>query len=150
MILPADPDGHAPGLERIQDLGIGATTFPALSDSATDLALVFAAHHEAKMVVSVGAPHSLDSIYHEADQRGVPSALLSRLKVGDRLVDGKLVADLYQINGRGFGIAWAILAIFVALAVIFAIAGTSGDGSVAENLIDTWNSIALWFQGLFK
>lgn len=150
VILPADPDGHAVGLERIQDLGIGAMTFPALSDSATDLALVFAAHHEADMVVSVGASQSLDSIYHEADQRGVPSALLSRLKVGDKLVDGRLVADLYQVNGRGFGIAWAILAIFVALAVIFAIAGTSGDGTVAENLIDTWNSIALWFQGLFK
>lgn len=28
LVLPADTDGHAPGLERIQDLGIGATTFP--------------------------------------------------------------------------------------------------------------------------
>ena len=150
VILPADPDGHAVGLERIQDLGIGAMTFPALSDSATDLALVFAAHHEADMVVSVGAPQNIDSIYHAENQSGVPSALLSRLKVGEKLVDGRMVADLYQVNSRGFGVAWAILAIFVAVAVIFAIAGTSGDGSVSENLIDTWNSIALWFQGLFK
>ena len=80
----------------------------------------------------------------------MPSALLSRLKVGEKLVDGRMVADLYQVNSRGFGVAWAILAIFVAVAVIFAIAGTSGDGTVSENLIDTWNSIALWFQGLFK
>ena len=29
VVLPAAPDGHAPGLERIQDLGIGAMTFPA-------------------------------------------------------------------------------------------------------------------------
>src|SRR5699024_10466928 len=29
IVLPADPDGHAPGLERIQDLGVGAVTFPA-------------------------------------------------------------------------------------------------------------------------
>lgn len=150
VILPADPDGHAVGLERIQDLGIGAMTFPALSDSATDLALVFAAHHQADMVVSVGAPHNIDTVYRDSDQAGVPSALLSRLKVGEKLVDGRMVADLYQVNSRGFGIAWAILAIFIAVAVIIAIAGTSGDGSVSENLIDTWNSIALWFQGLFK
>lgn len=29
VVLPADADGHAPGLERIQDLGVGAMTFPA-------------------------------------------------------------------------------------------------------------------------
>lgn len=150
VILPADPDGHAVGLERIQDLGIGAMTFPALSDSPTDLALVFAAHHQADMVVSVGASQSIDTVYRDADQSGVPSALLSRLKVGEKLVDGRMVADLYQVNNRGFGIAWAILAIFIAVAVILAIAGTSGDGSVSQNLVDTWNSIALWFQGLFK
>ena len=65
-------------------------------------------------------------------------------------MDGRLVADLYRVSGTGFGVAWAILAIFVALAVIVAIAGTQGDGSVTENLVDTWNSIALWFQGLFN
>lgn len=150
VILPADPDGHAAGLERIQDLGIGAMTFPALSDSATDLAFVFAAHHDAEMVVSVGAPLTLNDVYHTEDQRGLPSALLSRLRVGDNFVDGKLVASLYHVSSRGFGIAWAILAIFIALAVILAIAGTAGDGSVGENLISAWNSFALWVQGLFK
>lgn len=29
VVLPADADGHAAGLERIQDLGVGAVTFPA-------------------------------------------------------------------------------------------------------------------------
>ena len=29
VVLPADADGHAAGLERIQDLGVGAMTFPA-------------------------------------------------------------------------------------------------------------------------
>lgn len=28
VVIPAQPDGHAPGLERIQDLGVGAVTFP--------------------------------------------------------------------------------------------------------------------------
>ncbi|WP_295624524.1 putative cytokinetic ring protein SteA [uncultured Corynebacterium sp.] len=150
VVLPADPDGHAVGLEHIQDLGIGAMTFPALSDSATDLALVLADHHGASMIVNVGSPLDLDDVYGTADRQGLPSALLSRLKAGRTLVDGRVVADLYKVSGRGFGIAWAILAIFIALAVIIAIAGTAGDGSVGENLVDTWNSIALWFQGLFN
>ena len=39
VVLPADADGHAAGLERIQDLGVGAMTFPA-AGSAADLALL--------------------------------------------------------------------------------------------------------------
>ncbi|MFD8879335.1 thiamine pyrophosphokinase [Corynebacterium xerosis] len=150
VILPADPDGHAQGLEHIQDLGIGAMTFPALSDSATDLALVLADHHGASMIVNVGSRLDQDDVYGGADQRGLPSALLSRLKAGDKLVDGDVVADLYRVEGGGLRLMWALLAIIVALAVIIAIAGTAGDGSVGENLVDTWNSIALWFQGLFN
>ena len=41
VVLPADADGHAPGLERIQDLGVGAMTFPA-AGSPADLALLLA------------------------------------------------------------------------------------------------------------
>ncbi|MDO5730097.1 putative cytokinetic ring protein SteA [Corynebacterium sphenisci] len=150
VVLPADPDGHATGLERIQDLNIGCVTFPALSDSAMDLALVFAAHHGAEMIVAVGAPLDVEAVFAAADAPGTPSALLSRLKAGPRLVDGEVVADLYRVDGTGFGVAWAVLAVLIAVAVILAIAGTNGDGSVTENLIDTWNSIALWFQGLFR
>lgn len=44
VVLPADADGHAAGLERIQDLGVGAMTFPA-AGSAADLALLLCDHH---------------------------------------------------------------------------------------------------------
>lgn len=148
VILPADPDGHARGLERIQDLGVGAMTFPALANSATDLALVLAEHHGASTIVLVGHPLNLDTIYRDADEPGAPSALLARLKAGEKLVDASVVADLYRVNSAGFGCAWAILAILVAAAVILAIAATAGDGSITDNLIGTWNNIALWFQDL--
>src|SRR5699024_8567393 len=46
VILPADADGTEDGLERIQDLSIGALTFPAAPESATDLALLLAAYLE--------------------------------------------------------------------------------------------------------
>ncbi|MBV7295526.1 thiamine pyrophosphokinase [Corynebacterium sp. TAE3-ERU12] len=150
VVLPADPDGHAAGLERIQDLNIGAITFPALTDSATDLALLLAEHHGAEMIVNVGAPVNLDGVFAAADNPETPSALLARLKAGGKLVDGEVVADLYRVQGGGFGVAWAILAVLIAIAVIVLIAGFTGDDSVQQNLINTWNSIALRFQELFK
>lgn len=53
VVLPADTDGHAPGLERIQDLGIGATTFPA-AGTAADLALLLTDFHGADLIVTAG------------------------------------------------------------------------------------------------
>ena len=48
VVLPADADGHAAGLDRIQDLGVGAMTFPA-AGAAIDLALLLADHHGAAL-----------------------------------------------------------------------------------------------------
>ncbi|MDU0477628.1 putative cytokinetic ring protein SteA [Staphylococcus chromogenes] len=150
VVLPAAPDGHAKGLERIQDLGIGAMTFPAASESATDLALLLADYHEAQLVVSAGSSLALGDIFrggHDA----TPSALLTRSKLGGKLVDGKAISDLYTVRtGSSLSWLWALLGVLVALAVIIGIAGTAGDGSFVNNLIDTWNNIALSFQNLFK
>ncbi|MEJ5996645.1 putative cytokinetic ring protein SteA [Corynebacterium sp. H130] len=150
VVLPAGPDGHAPGLERIQDLGIGAMTFPAASDSATDLALLLADYHQASTIVAAGSKLDLSEIFAGASY-ATPSALLTRTKLGGKLIDGNTVADLYTVQrSGGSGWIWAILGILAAIAVIVAIAGLSGDGAFVDNLIDTWNNIALAFQGLFK
>ena len=94
------------------------------------------------------------TLVHHRDGSALNDRAVELLGSADRpvegMVDGRLVADLFRVSGTGFGVAWAILAIFIALAVIVAIAGTQGDGSVGENLVDTWNSIAMWFQGLFN
>ncbi len=150
VVLPAEPDGHAAGLERIQDLGVGAMTFPAATDSATDLALLLADYHGAELIVNAGAPLDLDAIFAK-DPAATPAALLTRTKVGTRLVDAEAVVKLYDIgSGRGLGWLWAILGILVALAVIVAVIGFAGPDSFVNNLIDTWNSIALTVQGWFK
>jgi len=52
VVLPADADGHAAGLERIQDLGVGAMTFPA-AGSAADLALLLCDHHGASLIAAL-------------------------------------------------------------------------------------------------
>lgn len=150
VVLPAAPDGHAPGLERIQDLGIGAMTFPAASESATDLALLLAEYHEASTIVSAGAHLDLHDVF-AGTAEATPSALLTRTKLGGKLVEGSTIADLYTVRSSGAASwLWALLGILVAIAVILAIAGTAGNGGFVDNLIDTWNNIALSFQSLFK
>ncbi|WP_311518365.1 putative cytokinetic ring protein SteA [uncultured Corynebacterium sp.] len=150
VILPADPDGTAEGLERIQDLGIGAMTFPAATDSATDLALLLADYHGAQMIVQVGRSLDLDDIFAK-QKHATPAAMLSRMKAGTRLVDADSVINLYtNPNSGGIGWLWALLGILIALAVIVIIVGLGGDASFGQNLIDTWNNFALSVQGWFK
>lgn len=147
VILPADPDGTAEGLERIQDLGIGAMTFPAATDSATDLALLLADYHEAEMIVQVGDSLDLDDIF-AAEARATPAAMLTRLKAGSRLVDSSAIINLYTVkSGSSLTWLWAVLGILVALAAVVLIVGLGGEGTFTDNLIDTWNNIALTVQG---
>lgn len=150
VILPADPDGHAVGLERIQDLGIGAMTFPAALGNHTDMALLLAGYHEAELIVVAGENFSLDEIFAHPDQAH-PGSLLTRTKIAPRLIDAQAVISMYRVApSRSIGWLWAILGILVAVATVILIIGFGGDGSFADNLINTWNSFALWVQGLFR
>lgn len=150
VVLPAGPDGHAAGLERIQDLGVGAMTFPAATTNPTHLALLLAEYHGASMVVHLGENLNLDTLFTQAQDPETPSAMLTHLKVGSRLVDSTAVAELYRVSKSGSGWLWAILGVLLAIAVIIAIAGFSGDQGFVDNLIDTWNGIALNIQDLFR
>ncbi|MEV0946829.1 putative cytokinetic ring protein SteA [Rhodococcus sp. NPDC049939] len=146
VVLPADQDGHAPGLSRIQDLGIGAMTFPA-SGSPSDLALLLADHHGASLIVTVGNTVSLDEFFDRGRRDVNPSAFMTRLKVGPKLVDAKAVATLYRSRVSGGAIALLILAALVA--VIVALLVSNVGGPVLDWVVDTWNSFALWIQGFF-
>ena len=150
MVLPAEPDGHAKGLDRIQDLGVGAMTFPAASNNPTDLALLIAHYHGASMVVHLGEPMDVDTLFNEAAGENTSSALLSRLRVGPRLVDSTAMSELYRVSKSSFGWLWALLGILVAIAAIIVIVGMSGDAGFTDNLINSWNNFALSVQDLFK
>ncbi|WP_248488566.1 putative cytokinetic ring protein SteA [Tsukamurella sp. PLM1] len=147
VVLPAAPDGHAPGLERIQDLGIGAMTFPA-TGSAADLALIIADHHGASLIVSVGHSASLEEFFDAGRRESNPSTFLTRLKVGTKLVDGKAVATLYRSRGHGGAIALFILAALVAVVVAVLVSNQGHD--LLQWVIDQWNRFALWVQGQFR
>jgi hypothetical protein len=94
VVVPAYHDGYAPGLERIQDLGIGAVTFPAMSNPE-DLALLLAEAQDAALVVTVGFQATLHEFLDRGRSGSAPSTFLTRLKLGSRVVDGRVVAALY-------------------------------------------------------
>ncbi|WP_433714960.1 putative cytokinetic ring protein SteA [Nocardia sp. CA-084685] len=145
MILPADTDGHAKGLERIQDLGVGATTFPS-SGAPADLALLLAHHHGASLIVTAGAPASLDDFFDRGRRDSNPATFLTRLKIGTELMDAKAVATLYRNRGAGTAIAMVVLAALVA--VIVAMLASNMGTEALDWAADTWNRFELWAQGL--
>ena len=145
MVLPADADGHAPGLERIQDLGVGAMTFPA-AGSAADLALLLADHHGASLIVTAGHTASIEAFFDRTRQHSNPSTFLTRLRVGEKLVDAKAVATLYR--NRISGGAIALLVLTMLLAVIAALWVSRTDAVVMHWVADYWNHFSLWVAAL--
>ncbi|WP_435591431.1 putative cytokinetic ring protein SteA [Nocardia sp. bgisy118] len=147
VILPADTDGHAKGLERIQDLGIGATTFPS-SGSPSDLALLLAHHHGAALIVTAGAAASLDDFFDRGRRDSNPATFLTRLKLGTKLMDAKAVATLYRNRVSGVAIALVVLAALIAVIVVL-LASHSGT-EMLDWAADTWNRFAVWFKDLLE
>jgi uncharacterized membrane-anchored protein len=144
VVLPADADGHAPGLERIQDLGVGAMTFPA-AGSAADLALLLADHHGASLIVTAGHTANIEEFFDRSRQHSNPSTFLTRLKVGEKLVDAKAVATLYRSRISGGAIAMLVLAMLIAIIVALWVSRT--DTVVVDWVVQYWNRFSLWVQG---
>ncbi len=147
VVVPAHMDGHAPGLERVQDLGIGAVTFPA-SGNAEDLALLLADTHGATLVVTIGFQATLSEFLDRGRSGSNPSTFLTRLKLGSKIVDGKAVATLHRSRVSLGAVLVLVLAALVAVAVALAV---SGVGSVYADWADaTWHSFVSWIEGLFS
>lgn len=150
VVLPAAPDGHTPGLERIQDLGVGAMTFPTACDSAMDMALLLLHHHGASLIVNAGPVVDLDTMFDQKQRVSAPSAVMTRLRAGKRYIDADAVAELYRVPSSGLAIAWAIFGVLAAIATIILIAAFTTDGSLAETLSAWWSTIAgqvgSWFN----
>ena len=143
VVLPADADGHAGGLERIQDLGIGAMTFPA-AGSASDLALLLVEHHGASLIVTAGQSANIEDFFDRTRAQSNPSTFLTRLKVGEKLVDAKAVATLYRSHISGGAIALLVLAVL--LAVIAALWVSQTDTAIVDWMTDYWQRFSLWLQ----
>ena len=143
VVLPADADGHASGLERIQDLGVGAMTFPA-AGSPTDLALLLADHHGAALLVTAGHSANIETFFDRSRQQSNPSTFLTRLRVGEKVVDAKAVATLYHNRISGGAIALLILTMLITIVVALWVSRT--DALVLHWVVEYWNQFSAWVQ----
>ncbi len=94
IIVHAYSDGRAPGLERVENLGLKAKTFAAPGTSE-DIAMLLAYEKGCELIVAVGT-HSNMLDFLEKGRKGMASTFLVRLKVGSILVDAKGVNKLYR------------------------------------------------------
>ncbi len=98
LIVHAYADGTAPGLARLEALGVaeGAHVWP-LTATSEDLALLLAWESGADLIVAVGTHANLVE-YLDKGRKGMASTFLVRLKVGPKLVDAKGVNKLYRAS----------------------------------------------------
>jgi len=90
----AQRDGGAPGGERLEQLRLPFKLVPAPGTSQ-DVAMLIAAEKGARLIVSVGSQFNLLE-FLDRNRKGMSSTFLTRLRIGEILVDAKGVSRLYQ------------------------------------------------------
>jgi uncharacterized membrane-anchored protein len=115
LLVHAYPDGRAPGEERLERLGLEFVRVPAAGTSQ-DVAMLLAYEKGAELIVSVGAHLNLTE-FLDKNRSGMSSTFLTRLRIGEILVDAKGVSRLYNPGVRGWQM-WTFLVIALVLIVI--------------------------------
>lgn len=116
LVVHAYPDGRAPGRPRLEALGLPYKVVPAPATSE-DVAMLIAAEKGAELLVAVGSHFNLVE-FLDKNRQGMSSTFLTRLRVGEILVDAKGVSRLYRPSaGRG-PIAVVTLAALATLIVV--------------------------------
>jgi uncharacterized membrane-anchored protein len=115
VVVHAYPDGRAPGSERLERLGIEPLVVPAVGTSQ-DVAMLLAHENGAELIVSVGAHFNLTE-FLDKNRAGMSSTFLTRLRIGETLIDAKGVSRLYNPGVRGWQM-WAFFGVALALIVI--------------------------------
>ncbi|TYP81977.1 putative membrane-anchored protein [Blastococcus xanthinilyticus] len=146
VVVHAYADGRAPGLARVQDLGVEAITFPAAATSE-DIAMLLADEKGATLIVAVGT-HATLVEFLDKGRGGMASTFLTRLRLGGKLVDAKGVSRLYRSRISTTVLVVMVLAALVAIGAALAV---SAVGRVyLDLLLDQWNSFVFWLENLFS
>jgi uncharacterized membrane-anchored protein len=143
IVVHAYRNGYAPGLPRVQDLGLDSVTCPA-DGTSEDVAVLLADEAGASLIVTVGMRFGLAE-FLDKGRAGMASAVLTRIRVGDKIVDAKGVSRLYQsrISGRSL-----LLLVVAALVPIFALAWTPVGGVALGYIVDGLRTFWYWLTGL--
>jgi uncharacterized membrane-anchored protein len=94
LVVHSYPDGRAPGRHRLEELGLEFKLVPAPGTSQ-DVAMLIAAEKGARLIVSVGSQFNLVE-FLDRNRKGMSSTFLTRLRIGEILVDAKGVNRLYR------------------------------------------------------
>ena len=132
LVVHAYADGRAPGRERVDRLGLPSAVLAAPGISE-DLAMLLAYEKGADLIVAVGTHFNLIE-FLERNRAGMSSTFLTRLKVGEVLVDARGVSRLFP--GR-VGL-WPLGALAVAglVALTAVVAGSPALRDVISLLVD--------------
>ncbi len=143
IVVHAYRDGQAPGLTRVQELGIEPAVCPA-GGTSEDVAVLLADEAGAGLIVTVGMRFGLVE-FLDKGRSGMASAVLTRIRVGDKIVDAKGVSRLYQsrISGRAL-LLLAAAAMLPVIALALTPAGKLYLGYIGLALRQVW----LWLDGL--
>lgn len=118
LVVHAYPDGRAPGRARLDRLGLEYKVVPAPATSE-DVALLVASEKGAELIVSVGSHFNLVE-FLDKNRRGMSSTFLTRLRVGEILVDAKGVSRLYRPSAGRRPILIVTLAALATFVVVVA------------------------------
>ncbi len=145
LIVHAYRDGRAPGLDRLERLGLEGVVFPATGTSE-DIAMLLADCKGASLIVAVGT-HATLVEFLDKGRAGMASTFLTRLRVGPKLVDAKGVGRLYHHRVR----TWHLLLFLVSgiLALLVAIAASPTGREWLDVFDARWDDFVYWLQGLF-
>jgi uncharacterized membrane-anchored protein len=118
LVVHAYPDGHAPGCERLERLGLDHQALRIVGTSQ-DAAMLLAHEKGAGLIVSVGAHFNLVD-FLERSRDGMSSTFLTRLRVGELLVDAKGVSRLYNpgVTSRQLGLFFVAALVLLIIVII--------------------------------
>lgn len=116
LVVHAYPDGRAPGRSLLDGLGLPHKVVPAPGTSQ-DVAMLIAHEKGAQPIVSVGSQFNLVE-FLDKNRRGMSSTFLTRLRLGENLIDAKGVGRLYRPRPGTAPIGLLLLAGLLTLAVI--------------------------------
>jgi uncharacterized membrane-anchored protein len=143
LVVHAYPDGRAPGLTRIHELGLDAITCPAPGTSE-DVALLVADAMGASLIVVVGTHHTLEE-FLDKGRPGMSSTFITHLRVAGKLVNARGVHQLYHSRISGWSLLVLVLA--AAVAVLVAVAFSPTAPILARYFEATWHSFTYWLTG---
>ena len=144
IVVHAYRDGRAPGLARVQDLGITPVLFPAAGTSE-DVAMLLADERGASLIVAVGTHATLEE-FLDKGRAGMSSTFLTRLRVGGKLVDAKGVSRLYRSRISTKALAFLVGSTLAAMAATISV---SGAGQLYGTLLaDKAHDFTFWLSQL--